>query len=196
MNDISIRNKDETISSKKAAAKAQTQEHIGLNYNDMKCIRTLKGIIEVTMYAYDLKLALSCNLLLANINRFAGNHKQCQNSLKAVRNFASELKDFDIKMRCYDLLGQSYLESKDYSSAVKSFKKLMQLAWREKCKKTEIKAYEGLQNTYYYLGELDKCQFLIQRIYHGLYERDDSKIKELVLNKLQYAQRDFDRHHF
>ena len=92
-----------------------------------------------------------------------------------------------MKMKCYQLLGESYLDSKDYSNAVKSFKKLMQLAWREKSKPTEIKAYEGLSNTYYYLGELDKCQFLSKRIIQGQYEREDSKIRELVLNKLHYA---------
>tara|TARA_B110000285_G_scaffold228678_1_gene292012 strand:+ start:350 stop:511 length:162 start_codon:yes stop_codon:yes gene_type:complete len=53
------------------------------------------------------------------------------------------------------------MESKDYSNSIKAYKKLMQLAWREKDRILEMKAYTGLSNTYYYRGELHKCEFLL-----------------------------------
>jgi tetratricopeptide (TPR) repeat protein len=74
--------------------------------------------------------------------------------LKAVRDFASELSDITMKMKAYEYLGESYMESKDYSNAIKSYKKLMQLSWREKNRTLELRAYEGLSITYYYLGDL------------------------------------------
>lgn len=53
-----------------------------------------------------------------------------------------ECKNF--KSEAYLRLAENYYYSKDYNSAVKAFKRLMQLAWKSNDKEMEMRAFQGL----------------------------------------------------
>lgn len=43
----------------------------------------------------------------------------------------------------------------------------------------ELQAFEGLGTAYYYLGELKKSNYYLDRVMRGKYEKSDSKIREI-----------------
>ena len=54
----------------------------------------------------------------------------------------------------------------------------------------EIHSYEGLGTQYYYLGDLKKSQYYMDRMMRGKIEKKDSKIREIYLSQLHYRKQD------
>ena len=73
---------------------------------------------------------------------------------------------------------------KNYDKAVKSFKKMLQLAWQEKDTDMEVQAYDNLSIDYYYSGEIAKANYYNDRIMRGKTENDKSIVKKVSCNLL------------
>lgn len=55
---------------------------------------------------------------------------------------------------------------------------------------SEIQAYEGMGLQYYYLGDMKKSNYYVDRMMRGKAERKDSKIREIYLSQLEYRKKD------
>ena len=69
-------------------------------------------------------------------------------------------------------MAKCYQGMKEYKKAIKSYKKVIEIAWKEKNKTLETKTYEliGIQLVpllsfyrYYYLGEIEKTKYYHNR---------------------------------
>ena len=90
------------------------------------------------------------------------------------------------KLEAYLNLAESYFFHKDYVLATRAYNKLMQLSWQENNSSMENEAFRGMAIQYFYRGELDKCDFLLDRVMRGKKELPESKIRIMVINKLEY----------
>ena len=53
-----------------------------------------------------------------------------------------------------------------------------------------MKAFNGLALQYFYGGEIDKCEFLLDRVMRGKKENQNSKVRLLALRRLEYQRKE------
>ena len=94
-------------------------------------------------------------------------------------------------MRSLKLLGQTLGAQTDHKQAIVVLKHLLQLAWVSGNHYYEMKAYEMIGQQYFYLRNLDKAGYYMERFKRGYFELPCSKIREL--SKLQYTQKQENR---
>jgi len=75
--------------------------------------------------------------------------------------------DKNYKSIAYENLAEAYFYAGQYANATRAYKKLMMLAWQQNDDKSEMKAFNGLALQYFYAGEIDKCEFLLDRVMRG-----------------------------
>mmetsp|Transcript_22539 Transcript_22539/g.21701 ORF Transcript_22539/g.21701 Transcript_22539/m.21701 type:complete len:88 (+) Transcript_22539:2028-2291(+) len=73
---------------------------------------------------------------------------------------------------------------KKHEEAVGTYKKMLQLAWKEKDGGMEVIAYDNLSLEYFYLGEITKSNYYHDRIMRGKMENDMSIVKKIFCNLL------------
>lgn len=81
------------------------------------------------------------------------------------------------------LIGQTLCAQKDHRQAIVVIKHLLQLAWVTRSHAYEMKAYELLGQQYFYLKEIEKASYYIERFKRGLFEVPESKIRELAIQQ-------------
>ncbi len=57
----------------------------------------------------------------------------------------------------YRNMGKCYQEMKNFKCAVRSYKKLLEIAWDTNDFEAEINAYEGMSIQYFYLSDLRRA---------------------------------------
>ena len=62
---------------------------------------------------------------------------------------------------------------------------MLQLAWKENLKESEMHAYDHLGVQYFYLGKLDKAKYYHERMMRGQFESQKSPLRELSLEQLR-----------
>lgn len=87
-------------------------------------------------------------------------------------------------MFIYEQIGYTYRLMNDNEGAVKTFKKLLQLAWQEQDTAMEMTAYDNLAIDYFYLGQLSKSKYYHERTMRGKMENDKSIVKRVSVNLL------------
>ena len=85
------------------------------------------------------------------------------------------------------MLADNYYYDKNYTNAIKAYKKLMLLAWKENDAQMEIRAFAGLALQYFYKGDMQKCNFLTDRVMRGKRELSNSKLRLGVMKMLKYS---------
>lgn len=98
--------------------------------------------------------------------------------------------DKNYKSIAYENLAEAYFYAGQYANATRAYKKLMMLAWQQNDDKSEMKAFNGLALQYFYAGEIDKCEFLLDRVMRGKKENQNSKIRLLTLRRLEYQRKE------
>ena len=68
---------------------------------------------------------------------------------------------------------------KEYKSAVKAFKKLLENSWKTNNKTQEIEAYDALSIQYFYLGDIERSKYYHDRAITGSIEPKESKIRTI-----------------
>lgn len=103
---------------------------------------------------------------------------------KTVKAICEDFQRYKEKMFIYEQLGYTYRQMNDNENAVKTFKKLLQLAWQEQDILYEMTAYDNLALDYFYLGQLAKSKYYHDRIMRGKMENDKSIVKRVSTNLL------------
>ena len=89
------------------------------------------------------------------------------------------------KLLMYQQIGYIFRLLKEHESAIKQFRKMLQLSWQEKDAAMELQAYDSLSVDYYYLGALEKSRYYHDRSVRGKLENDLSVIKKVTCNLLR-----------
>ncbi len=104
-----------------------------------------------------------------------------------MRDAAFQIKDKLNEMRSYLHLGKVLQIQKEYEQSLIVLKRLLQLAWREKNLSYELIAYEMIGTQHFYLTNLSRAQYYLDRASRGKFEVYSSKIREFSL--LQYEKK-------
>ena len=88
-------------------------------------------------------------------------------------------------MACHEKLGKIFTQLSEHESGLRHFKKMMQIAWAEGSQIWELKAYEQLAISNFYLGELTRSDYYNDRHLRGKCENDDSMNKQTAINQLK-----------
>eukprot|EP00347_Sterkiella_histriomuscorum_P003370 403364556 len=103
---------------------------------------------------------------------------------KSLKILCEDFQKYKEKMFIYEQIGNVYRLMKDSESAVKQFKKQLQLAWQEGDTQMEVSAYDNLSIDYFYMGELAKSNYYHDRIMRGKTENNKSIVKKVSCNLL------------
>ena len=87
-------------------------------------------------------------------------------------------------------MAEAYFYDTNYQNSIKAYKKLLMLAWKHNDEAMEYKAFSGLALQYFYTQDMDKCEFLLDRVMRGKKENQDSKIRLMALNQLEYQRKE------
>jgi len=68
---------------------------------------------------------------------------------------------------------------KEYEQALKSFKRMLQVAWAVNKISSEIKAYDMIAKMFFYLGNVPKAANYHKRALEGLVEVTSSRTRQL-----------------
>lgn len=90
-----------------------------------------------------------------------------------------------MKIPCYEGLGKIQCAQNDHHAAMRLFKKMMLQAWFDNDSLSEIKAYGHIGTCYFYLGDLEKCEFYNHRYLHGRTENHLSIPKQAAINQIK-----------
>jgi tetratricopeptide (TPR) repeat protein len=90
-----------------------------------------------------------------------------------------------LKIECHEFIGKIFRAELNHEKAIVHFKKMLYLAWSEKCYSSEIKAYDNMSIDYFYLGDLDKAEYYQQRYLRGKTENGHSISKGVALNLIK-----------
>jgi len=85
-------------------------------------------------------------------------------------------------------LARCYQEVKNYKLAIRCYKKLLETAWDTGDTDSEIHAYQGLSQQYFYLCEPKKSSFYQDRALRGKLEKKESKVRAMYLAHLKYKR--------
>lgn len=86
------------------------------------------------------------------------------------------------------MLAESYFYDNNYENAIRGYKKLMQLAWKDNNPEMETAAFQGMAMQYFYTGELEKASFLNDRVMRGKRELQSSKLRQMVMKMIKYTR--------
>lgn len=67
----------------------------------------------------------------------------------------------------------------------------LELAWEQKDHNHEMRAYENIAISYYYLGNIPRAAYYMKRVNEGIYEPDDSVQKRIALTMLKNSREKF-----
>ena len=113
------------------------------------------------------------------------NVKESLKFFQAFKMLCDKNRKFSLKMLAYKEIGFCYNLVKQYRSALINFKKLLQLAWYRRHKGWELKSYDYIGITYYYLGELEKSKYYHKRMWESIYESENSAVRIIAVNALK-----------
>ena len=85
----------------------------------------------------------------------------------------------------YQIAGQTHQRMQNHEQALKNYKKMLHLVWTCKGKEariTELDAYDGLAVENFYLGDVLKAKFYMDKSMRGKTEGDDSVVKKVVVS--------------
>ena len=85
-------------------------------------------------------------------------------------------------------LARCYQETMNYRLAVRCFKKLLEAAWDSGDTESEIHAYQGLSQQYFYLCDLKRSKYYQDRAERGKLEKKDSKIRAMYMGRLNFKK--------
>jgi tetratricopeptide (TPR) repeat protein len=122
---------------------------------------------------------------IADICLVIQDHAKAFRLFKRLKKDCEYAKRYREKIYCYEQLGRTNREMRNYKDAVHSFKKMMNLAWAEKDIAQETRAYENLAIDYFYLGELDKAEYYHERFMRGKTENSLSIAKNVAINQIK-----------
>ncbi|CAI2382136.1 unnamed protein product [Moneuplotes crassus] len=83
----------------------------------------------------------------------------------------------------YEQCGYMNRLRKNHKIAIEMFKRMLQSAWILKKTQEELKAYHHLSLEYYYLEELNKSRYYLEKYLKGNIEKDNSIIKQIYLQE-------------
>ena len=90
-------------------------------------------------------------------------------------------KDKDSVMRSLLLMVKTLQSATNYKQAVVVSKRLLQYAWYQSSLEFEMRAYEMMAKQYFYLQDLQKADYYLDRFQRGKFELPDSKTRELAM---------------
>jgi tetratricopeptide (TPR) repeat protein len=117
-------------------------------------IEPLSKILKIGFHAYDLDTVLLVLHLRSLVYVYFDSYKCAINDLKTLRRAADELQDYQTKMIAYELMGKCFIDIKEYNYALKCFKKELEISWISNDETSELRAYEMIGKTYFYMGEI------------------------------------------
>lgn len=85
----------------------------------------------------------------------------------------------EFKLYSYKQLSFTYLQLKEYNLALKSAKRMLQLAWVVDSCTAEMGAYELMSQSYFYLGDLRKSGYYNKRCMQGITEAKFSRVRKI-----------------
>ncbi|CDW80099.1 histidine acid phosphatase family protein [Stylonychia lemnae] len=144
-------------------------------------------IIETIKQSNDLstfELLFSTQRVLGNFYLDFKDLNEAVRVYKSLKILCEDFQKYKEKMHVYEQIGYVYRLMKDSESAVKQFKKQLQLAWQEGDTQVEVNAYDNLSIDYFYLGELAKSNYYHDRIMRGKTENNKSIVKKVSCNLL------------
>ena len=104
-----------------------------------------------------------------------------------MRDVAEGGSDREYEIKAYLHLGETLQQQQEHMKSVIVLKRLLQVAWIESNLKYEMIAYEMIGRQYFYLSDLHKACFYIDRTMRGKFENATSKVRELSL--IQYHRK-------
>ena len=122
-------------------------------------------------------MVLQVYFILGAVTKCMGKFSESKNLFKLARETATEKFDSKAKMEAYVEIAEAYSLSKDHVCALRCYKQLLQYAWYHNDNEKELKAYEGMAIENFYLGNMQKCNFLFERFMSGTL--DDSNLRKL-----------------
>ena len=148
----------------------------------------LKGLEELAALAYDVSLLREVIHLQALVACFFGLWSEAIKFYRKLVDLSNETGNGVDRKTGFKGLGFCYQEQKHYKIATRCFKKLLETAWDTDDVESEVQAYEGLGLQYFYLGELKKSNYYIDRMARGKLEKQESKIRSMYLSQLHHKR--------
>ena len=148
------------------------------------------------IYLNDLKCFGKAVETYTKLRDFASFHTQKERD-RLVLSDKNPVDHFDkpLKLSAYYLLGQAYQGLRQYDAAITCFKRQLQLCWilQDEIQDpdsleevpSELKAYEGISQSYFYLGKTAKARYYFERHSRGKYEAPFSTLKKIYQTKHQ-----------
>jgi tetratricopeptide (TPR) repeat protein len=101
---------------------------------------------------------------------------------KRLRDTSRMAGDVETTMYAFKQIGFVLLQKNECKKARKAFKCQLQVAWHLNHYHGELSAYENIATAYFYLGNLDKCEYYWDRKLRGKSEATFSAQKQISLS--------------
>lgn len=85
---------------------------------------------------------------------------------------------------CYEVLGNLYKNTNNYTKSILCFKKQLEIAWLLENYISELRCYDniGIQN--FYIGNKSKCRYYHNRMMNGVIEKKSSNQRQKAIKQL------------
>ncbi|TNV83686.1 hypothetical protein FGO68_gene973 [Halteria grandinella] len=156
--------------------------------NQDKSLESLRLLEEFASLAYDVALLREVLALQALTCCLYGQWESARGYYQKLVDLGGEARLVEDRKIGYKGMARCYQEGKNYKVAIRCYKKLLECAWDSNDYESEVAAFEGLAQQYYYLGDLKRAGFYLDRMQRGKVERKDSKVREMYLSQLNHKR--------
>ena len=101
--------------------------------------------------------------MFASLLAYMGMYNQSIQIFYFLLDVALGMHNFTIAMELYSDIGKIYQYSGKYEMALIAYRKMLQFAWINKAQGYELLAYQGMAKQYYYMQQLEKAKFYLDR---------------------------------
>lgn len=116
-----------------------------------------------------------------------------------ARDISHDSQNLAQELLCYEWLGRTLQEKREYAKALICFKKMLQLAWIMRIQDYEFRAYKHIAKQYFYMDMVEKSNGYTMKALLGDHESLDSHPRQISEEHYWYktrsatAQGKFDR---
>jgi len=144
------------------------------NNSIQKCAEYLKQILNLFIDKNDFKMAALIYQLLGEV--FYLNFDYLQSIFYYTQAYLiyDTFCMYNEQNKLCELIGRCYIKIENYEKALIVYKNQLIIGWRSRNIEIELKAYDNIGMSYYYLNKLDEAQFYHNRIWEGVVESNKS----------------------
>lgn len=157
----------------------------------VESIVNLKQALKLCTRLPDHHMAIELYLLTGRVCLIFENYKGANKAFGKARDVAEDMSDLGQEMRTCAQFCRCLIVQRKFDDALKLAKRCLQIAWIEDRPQEELIAFELIATCHFYMRNIEKCKYYLDRVMRGKLELKTGKTWKL--NSLQHDRRMEDR---